>query len=138
MEMVQIDEQSASVLEAVAEYTESELILFFIIAAIIAIPVCIFIHSENKRRDKREAERHGELMAERRQLMEVIAENSSVQAQLKATLEAFGEKNVKSLERVHARIDDNTKEQTAIKENIRDILKNANDILALLNRKGGD
>ena len=132
-----MDEKSAGVLETVVNSTGSDLIMFFVVAAVIAVPVCIFIHNENKRKDKREAERHTELLERERQLMDVIAENSKVQAQLKSTLESFGEKTNVSLFRVHDRIDAIAKEMSVMKDSIRDILKNANDILGLLNKKGG-
>ena len=117
-----MDEQSAGVLEAVVGHTGSELILFFVIAAIIAIPVCVFIHNENKRRDKREAERHKELLEERKQLIEVISENSRVNTGLKVVLENYGEKTKESIERIHLRIDETAKDQAVIKENTKDIL----------------
>ena len=140
-----MDESSAGVLEAVISQTGSELIMFFVVAAVIAIPVCMFIHNENKRKDRREAERHKELLEREKQLMDVISENSRVNAQLKTTLETFGEKNEKigeknekSLDRVHLRIDDNAKEQAAIKDGIKDIRDGIKNILNLLKQKGWD
>ena len=86
------------VYEAIVSNTSSELILFFIILAMVTIPLYMLILKGRKVEKQHEREREQLIIA-------VIKENSAVIAGLKTTLDNNGASIEKSLERLHARLD---------------------------------
>jgi hypothetical protein len=106
-----MDESTGSyyVLAEVIETTGSELILFFVIAAVCILPLYIFVFRDRKHRYKTELDRQANYLEREKRIIEVISENSKVNAGLKAVLDKYGEDTIKSLDRVHTRIDDTNK-----------------------------
>jgi len=102
-------ENEARVLERVVSSTGSELILFFVILAVCLLPLYVFMLKDRKHKSESELKRQENYMDREKQIIEVISENSKVNAGLKTLLENFGEKTEKSLDRVHLRIDDTNK-----------------------------
>ena len=77
-------EYAYRVYESIVQATSSELILFFVILAVIAIPLYITVLKGRKAERMHERERE-------QQFIEVIKENSAVIAGLKATLDNSGD-----------------------------------------------
>ena len=93
-----MSEYAYEVYESIIQATSSELILFFIIIAVMAIPLYIVVLKGRKADKQHERERE-------KQILEVIKENSAVIAGLKTTLDSSGETTKNTLERIHTRID---------------------------------
>jgi len=119
-------EEYIGLYEAIIGATESELILFFIIMAIVVAVVVapLYIAMLKDRKASRQHERDREekqWLHERenkQQIIEVIKENSAVIASLKTTLDNNGASTVKALDRIHIRLDE---QNTAIKSAFADI-----------------
>jgi len=102
-----MSEYGYRVYEAVVDATNSELILFFVIIAVIAIPLYIVVLKGRK------AEQHHE-REQRQQLIDVIKEMTSVMAGLKVTLERGTADTKTTLDRIHQRIDGQANMQSDI------------------------
>lgn len=76
-----MSEGSYRIYELIVGSTSSDLVLFFIIMAILAIPLCIVISKSRKADREHEREREA-------QILQVIKENSAVIASLKAALDS--------------------------------------------------
>ena len=87
------------VYENIIEATNSELILFFIIVAVIVLPLYVAVLKGRKAEKQHERERE-------KQILEVIKENSTVIAGLKVTLDTSKIDTKDTLTRIHNRIDD--------------------------------
>jgi len=93
--------------ETIVESTSSELILFFIILAIVVIPLYALVLKSQKAAKQHERERE-------RQIIAVIKENSAVIASLKTTLDNNGASMREALERVHVRLDEIASKTTKV------------------------
>ena len=93
--------------EIIALNTSSELILFFLIMAVVVIPLYWLISKGRKAGRQLERERE-------QQIIEVIKENSTVIAGLKSTLDDSRAATGEALERIHARIDNQSRTLKAI------------------------
>ena len=102
-----MSEQGYGVLEAVVNATGSDLILFFVIIAVVAIPFYI-VSSRRRKADKaHEIQREG-------LLLEVIKENTTVISGLKVTLDTSKVDTKATLDRIHTRIDEQNTISTGI------------------------
>ena len=86
------------VYEGIIAATASELILFFVIVAVVSIPLYVAVMRGRKADKLHERERE-------KQILEVIKENSTVIAELKVILDNSGDATKAALDRVHTRID---------------------------------
>ena len=109
-----MSEYAYGIYESIINATGSELILFFVILAVIAVPFYIVVLKGRK------ADKQHELRREQ-QFIEVIKENSTVMAGLKVVLENSGATTEKTLDRIHTRIDDTEKSLTTISSDIAEI-----------------
>jgi hypothetical protein len=103
---VTMTDTAYGVLETIAQTTASELILFFVIMAVIAVPLYIVVLKGRKADKEHERARETQSMEWQKQILDVIKENSSVISGLKVTLDNSGEITKSTLERIHKRIDD--------------------------------
>ena len=94
-----MSEYGYRVYEAIVSATNSELILFFVIVAVIAIPFYVAVLKGRKSDKTHEREREA-------QILEVIKENTAVIAGLKVTLDTSKVDTKSTLDRIHTRIDD--------------------------------
>ena len=92
-------DQGYGLYESIVNATASELILFFVIMAVLAIPLYIVVLKGRKEDRRHDLERE-------KQVLEVIKENSTVMAGLKVVLEKSGASTQAELERLHARLDE--------------------------------
>ena len=93
-----MSEYAYGIYEAIVSATNSELILFFVIMGLVAVPLYIVVLKGRK------ADKQHELNREQ-QFIEVIKENSTVMAGLKVVLENSGITTEKTLSRIHDRLD---------------------------------
>jgi len=135
--------------EAIVAATNSEVILFFVIVAVVmavvVAPLYIAILKDRKatrahdaQRDKHTQDHERE---NRQQLIDVISKNSAVIASLQVTLDNNGASQVEALKRVHERLD---KHGDAIKETATNIaqintkfdnsLKNQTEMTSKINK----
>jgi len=110
--------------EAIVAATNSEVILFFVIVAVVmgvvVAPLYYAILKERKATRKDERERDERIQSgererderilvhereNRQQIIDVVKENSAVIARLTTTLDNNGASTVKALERIHTRLD---------------------------------
>jgi len=109
-----VDEQSIGLLEQVVGHTGSELILFFVVAAvaaaIVGLPLYRLVTNDRKNKHKHENERLEKYMEREMQILqqvfEVIRGNTEALSRLANTLERDVKSTATSLERVHDRIDE--------------------------------
>ena len=107
-------QEYAGIYEAIIESTSSELILFFIIVAlvfaVVVAPLYVAMLKDRKAGRQYEKDRDERLQTNerenRQQIIDVVKENSAVIASLKTTLDSNGASFVKALDRVHDRIDE--------------------------------
>lgn len=101
--------EAQSVLEQVTTKTQSELILFFIILAVVLmvliVPLYTLILKDRKEKNKQESDRLGQYMEREKRIIEVVTANTEVMASLKTTLDRDGKATTASIERVHDRLD---------------------------------
>ncbi len=99
----------SEILSQVTQKTNSELILFFIIFAIILVvfllPLYGLLLKDKKEKHKAEKEKRDDYMQREKQIIEVIKENSEVIASLKVTLENNSVNTNSSLNRLHDKMD---------------------------------
>lgn len=94
-----MSEYGYRVYEYIVDATNSELILFFLIVAVIVVPLYIVVLKGRKADKAHERERE-------KAILDVVKENTAVIAGLKVTLDHSGESTKSTLERIHTRIDD--------------------------------
>jgi len=99
-----------SIYEAIVDATQSEVILFFVIVAVVMAVVVAPLYLAVLR-DKKAARLHER--EDRQQLIDVVSKNSAVIASLQVTLDGNGVSQVEALKRVHERLD---KQGDAIRE----------------------
>ncbi len=112
--------EAKDVLQGVTGSTNSELILFFVVAAVILVifllPLYGIIVKDRRERRKAEYERtrgeaaaisaqQSKAMEHERQILDVVTSNTQVMASLRTTLERDGKATIASIDRVHTRID---------------------------------
>ena len=102
-----MNEQGYGVLEAIVSTTDSGIILFFVIVAVIAIPLYVASSRRRKADKAHEIQREG-------LLLEVVKENTAVISGLKVTLDTSKIDTKATLDRIHTRVD----EQNATTSNI--------------------
>jgi adenylate kinase family enzyme len=115
-----MDAEIYRLLQEIAEKTNSDLILFFIVVAVVLvvffIPLYAMIMKDRKernsvaaqrQRDENEAAgvRQDKYMEREKRIIEVVTANTAVMSSLKTTLERDGMATNASLERIHERID---------------------------------
>jgi len=93
-----MSDQGYSVYESIVNATASELILFFVIMAVLAIPLYIVVLKGRKADRQHDREREA-------QFLEVIKENSAVMAELKEVLKSSGASTRAEIGRVHGRLE---------------------------------
>ena len=97
------------IITEVVQNTHNEFVLFFalilVALVIFVIPFYGIILKDRKERAKHEGMRQDKYIERERQIIEVIKENSTVIAGLKAALENSGVSTRTALERVHERLD---------------------------------
>ena len=142
-------ELETQLVSQVIEKTQSELILFMIIIVValilVALPLYVMVSKDKKLKTEQENVRQDKYIQREAQIIEVIKENSAVIAGLKTTLDSNGTSFVKSLERVHERLNEhstaeraahfeiakiNTK-MTSVMENQRELSGKINKILVM-------
>lgn len=84
-----------AVLEYVVQATSSDLILFFVIVAVVAVPFSIISAKRRKQDKEHELKREG-------LLMDVVKGNTTIMSELKITLENSKADTKQTLERIHA------------------------------------
>ena len=94
-----MDNSAYSVLETVANVTNSDLILFFVIIAVVAVP--FYIASSKRRKSDKAHEVEREKL-----LLDVVKENTAVISGLKITLDTSKVDTKDTLTRIHQRIDE--------------------------------
>jgi len=92
-------EYGYNVLETIANATNSDLILFFVICAVVAIPFYIASSRRRKQDNAHEIEREALLLS-------VVKENTAVISSLKVTLDTSKADTKDTLSRIHKRIDE--------------------------------
>ena len=140
-----MSEYGYRVYEYIVDATNSELILFFVIVAIIVIPLYIIVLKGRKADKLHERERE-------KAILDVVKENTAVIAGLKVTLDHSGESTKSTLERIHTRIDEhnqmttgtisdlariNTKFDNSL-ANQTEMASKINKILLIVSRDGGE
>lgn len=110
----------AEILEKVADKTQSELILFFILVVVALVVVLIPLYRmvSKDRKERRDADaarvkgeneatniRQDKYIEREKQIIQVITANTEVMAGLKATFETFGAATTSSFARIHERMD---------------------------------
>ena len=94
-----MSEYGYNVLETVANATNSDLILFFVICAVVAVP--FYVASSRRRKQDKTHEIEREKL-----LLEVVKENTAVISGLKVTLDSSKVDTKDTMTRIHERIDD--------------------------------
>ena len=94
-----MSEYGYNVLESVVRATNSDLILFFVIIAVVAVPFYVASSRRRKQDKAHEVERE-------RLLLDVVKENTAVISGLKVTLDSSKVDTKDTLTRIHERIDD--------------------------------
>ena len=111
-----MDERHYGLYEAIVAATDSEVILFFIIVAVVmavvVAPLYIASIKDRKYSRKHENEKHDKYIEREREIIDVmrdisavIAENTAVTTTLKGILETHGTEPKQAVERIHERID---------------------------------
>ena len=121
-----ISEYGYRIYEAIIGATSSELILFFVILAVVAIPLYIVVL--RGRRADRQHERE-----EKSVFIEVIKENTQIMAGVKVLLENSGDATKSALERIHGRIDEQGNTLLSVSNDVAQI--NAKFTTSLSNQK---
>lgn len=121
------------VYESIVDSTSSELILFFVIVAVVLAIVIVPLYTivMKDRRDRRKGdvevetvkhnkylERESKFIERERLILDVIKENTVAISKLNVTLENNGETTKATLERIHIRVDDLNEGQTDIKTDV--------------------
>jgi len=124
------------VYESIVQATNSELILFFVIAAIVLavvfVPLYTMVLKDRKEKRKGDAdveavkhdkhlERESKFIERERLILDVITENTIAISKLNVTLENNGEATKATLDRIHTRIDEMLAGQTNIKTDVAQI-----------------
>jgi len=114
-------ENEYKILEDIVEKAESDIILFFIIIAVVLIafllPLYVLIFKDRKanreielKRDKASTEernsRQDKYMEREKYIIEVVTANTTVISELRTTLQENKEGNRNSFDRVHLRLDE--------------------------------
>lgn len=104
-----MNQSEAAVLETIARSTQSELILFFIIAAVVYIltmvPMYIIMTKDRRLKNKYEAARLDSYMGREERIIEVVSSNTTIMAELRTALSKDAVTTNASLSRIHDRID---------------------------------
>ncbi|MCL2579722.1 MAG: hypothetical protein FWE32_06780 [Oscillospiraceae bacterium] len=122
-----MSEQGYGVLEAVVGRTGSELILFFVILAIFAIPFYIVVLKGRKADKAHERE-------QQQQLLKVVSDNTAVMAGLKATLDTSKVDTKATLDRIHNRIDDISVDVARINAKVDTTIASQTEIASKVNK----
>jgi len=104
------------ILKHIAQNTDSSLILFFLIAAVILVPVGLLLMKHSKHRHEVECRRREQDRAREQNIIQVITGNTEVMAGIKATLEVNNSTFNASLSRIHDRIDSLNEKAQFIKD----------------------
>jgi len=123
--------------EAIIEATQSELILFFIIIALViaAVIAPLFIATLKDRKAQREHDilreenQKTHIRESQQQLIDVIKENSSVLASLNAVLKNNGANYEKALDRVHERLNESNSKTDGVISGITEITAKVNAMM---------
>jgi len=142
------------VYEEIAQTTSSELILFFVLVAIVVIPLYTMVLRDRKDRREGDAEsesakhdrhleRESQMLERERHILAVIKENTAVIAGLKVTLDNSGDATKTALERINALIGEKGKaingvaiDLAQIRTGQTEIASKVNKILLILNKAG--
>ena len=107
-----MSEYAYGLYEYIAGETSSELIFFFIIVAVLVVPLYGFMIKDRKYSRQHESDKHAKYIEREREIIGVvrdvsgaIKENSAVIGSLKSLLEHGSADTRKSIERVHGRLD---------------------------------
>ena len=135
--------------EAIVDATQSEVILFFIIVAVVmaavVAPLFIAVLKDRKAARIHDAERDKFMQdherENRQQIIDVVKENSAVIARLTTTLDNNGVSTVKAFDRIHTRIDKMEVAQSTVATDIAQIntkfdnsLKNQAEMTSKINK----
>jgi sensor domain CHASE-containing protein len=127
-------QHGSQLLSEVAQRSNSELIYFFIIVAVVLAIVCIPMYrmmlKERKERLIQESIRQERYIEREREIIKVISENSAVIAGLKATFELTGASNHSSFSRVHERLDEIIQHNTTVKVTLDEVIRRQQTISA--------
>ena len=93
-----MSEYPYSIYESIINATASELILFFVILAVVALPLYVAVLKGRKADKQHERERE-------KNILEVITKNTLILEGVRVVLENSGASTKEALERVHNRID---------------------------------
>jgi len=115
------------VYEYIVDATNSDLILFFVIIAVIVVPLYIVVLKGRKTDKQHELKRE-------KQILEVIKENSTVIAGLKVTLDTSNVDTKSTLDRIHTRIDGICTGIARINTNIDNSIVNQAEIASKTNK----
>ena len=120
-------EYAYRVYESVANATSSELILFFVILAVVSLPLYIAILKGRKaeRQHERERERH---------ILDYIRENTEVLAGLKANLDNSGDVTRSTLERIHTRIDEKGRAISGVAADVAQVKTSQTEVASKVNK----
>ena len=91
--------------EAVVQAASGDLILFFVIMAVMVLPLYAIIIKDRKASRQHDSEKQNKYIEREKEVITVIKENSAVIASVKTLLENQGSENRKSIERINERID---------------------------------
>jgi hypothetical protein len=92
-------------LREIVQSTDSSLVLFFVVIAVIAVPVCYFLHKNSRHRHAVECSRREQDNKRELNLIQVITSNTAIMEGLKTTLDNNNAALSKTIERIHTRID---------------------------------
>jgi len=101
------------VLTQIVKKTDSALVLFFVIAAIAAVPVCYYLYKHAKHRHAVECSRREQDLQREKNIIHVVSSNTEIMAGLKVTLETNNLAIMRTVDRIHDRIDESN---TTLKE----------------------
>jgi hypothetical protein len=104
-----MDAEHQQLMQEIISKTQSELILFFVIVAVVLvmvyIPIYRMMHKERKERLSQENIRQDKYIEREREIIKVITANTEVNAGLKTTLEMMNNDTKTSFSRIHERLD---------------------------------
>jgi hypothetical protein len=93
------------ILKKIIQNTDSGLILFFVILAVVAVPVCLLLQKQFKYRQEAECRRREHDRKSKEIFIQVITSNTEIMTGLKATLDANNAALLHTVERIHNRLD---------------------------------
>ena len=122
-----MSEYAYRVYEGIVQATNSELILFFVILALVSIPLYVAVLKGRKADKQHERDRE-------RQIMEVIKENTAVIAGLKVTLDNSADTTKSILERIHTRVDEKGKAINTVATDVAQIKSTQTEMISKVNK----